>query len=329
VTHAAPQQDLRPTRRRVSRILLAWLPWLVAAASVGYLYVRLSWAARSEGFALTTYVARILGAVDWVRWLALMVPYSVLYFLVDTAVVWLAVNWFNARLGYLEVIPIRGSAYLLSIVNEQVGKAAMALYLNRRYGVPGAEAASTMLFVMVCEYFHLLSWASIGVLVHGDRLPGVFHLIPWLAAVSAVLFVLLHLFFTGRLGSGEALRGRPVFRAFATASVWHYGAVVALRSPLMLAAVGVYTIAMPLFGVPITFGQMLGYLPVILFGASTPGPMRSVAIVLWVILFPEHPGEAAAFGLFQHNFFLLFSAVIGLLFVRRATRSLLAGPSSG
>ena len=309
--------------------MLAWLPWLVAVAAVGYLYIRLSWAAQSEGFALTTYVARILAGVDWVRWLALMVPYSVLYFLLDTAVVWLAVNWFNARLGYAEVIPIRGSAYLFSIINEQVGKAAMALYLNRRYGVAAAEAASTMLFIMVCEYLHLLSWASIGVLVHGDRLPRVFDVIPWLAAVSVVLLVLLHLFFTGRLGSAEALRGRPVFRAFATARMWQYGAVVALRSPLMLAAVSVYTVAMPLFGVPITFGQMLGFLPVILFGASTPGPMRSVAIVLWVVLFPDHPGEVAAFGLFQHNFFLLFSVVIGLVFLRRASRSLLAGPSSG
>jgi hypothetical protein len=313
----------------VSRILLAWLPWLVAAAAVSYLYARLSWAAQSEGFALTTYVARILGAVDWVRWLALMIPYSLLFFLIDTAVVWLAVNWFNARLGYLEILPIRGSSYLFSIINEQVGKAAMALYLNRRYGVPVTEAASTMLFLMVCEYLHLLSWASIGVLMHGDRLPSVFHVVPWLAAVSAVLLLLLYLFFTGRLGSGEALRRRSVFRAFATAKIWQYGTVVALRSPLMLAAVGVYTLAMPLFGIPITFGQMLGYLPVILFGASTPGPMRSVAIVLWVILFPEYPGEAAAFGLFQHNFFLLFSAVIGLIFIRRATRSLFAAPSSG
>ena len=26
-----------------------------------------------------------------------------------------------------------------------------------------------------------------------------------------------------------------------------------------------------------------------------PGPMRSVAVALWVVLFPEHPGEMAAF----------------------------------
>jgi len=50
--------------------------------------------------------------------------------------------------------------------------------------------------------------------------------------------------------------------------------------------------------------------------------MRSVAITLWVVLFPEHPGEMAAFGLVQHNFFIFFNAAIGLLFLRRANREL-------
>ena len=45
-----------------------------------------------------------------------------------------------------------------------------------------------------------------------------------------------------------------------------------------------------------TFGEMLGYLPVIFFGAATPGPMHSVAILFWVLLFPDRPGQMTAFG---------------------------------
>jgi hypothetical protein len=52
--------------------------------------------------------------------------------------------------------------------------------------------------------------------------------------------------------------------------------------------------------------------------------MHSVAIVLWVILFPDRPGEMTAFAFVQHNFFVLFNAAVGLLFLRRATRELLA-----
>ena len=95
-----------------------------------------------------------------------------------------------------------------------------------------------------------------------------------------------------------------------------------LRSPALLAAVVVYTLALRLFGVEVGFAQMLGYLPVIFFGAATPGPMRSVAITLWVVLFPGNEGEMTTFGFVQHNFFIFFNAAIGLLFLRRANREL-------
>src|SRR5205823_4560752 len=135
-------------------------------------------------------------------------------------------------------------------------------------------------------------------------------------------FVVFHLFFTGRLGVGNALREKPIFHAFRKAKLRYYVTVVLMRTPVLLAAVVIYTLALRLFGVQAGFSEMLGYLPVIFFGAATPGPMRSVAILLWVILFPEKPGEMTAFGFVQHNFFILFNAAIGLLFLRRATRDL-------
>jgi threonine/homoserine/homoserine lactone efflux protein len=68
--------------------------------------------------------------------------------------------------------------------------------------------------------------------------------------------------------------------------------------------------------------QMLGYLPIIFFGAATPGPMRTVAITLWVVLFPGYEGQMTAFGFVQHNFFIFFNAAIGLVFLNRANREL-------
>jgi hypothetical protein len=41
-----------------------------------------------------------------------------------------------------------------------------------------------------------------------------------------------------------------------------------------------------------------------------------LAIVLWVILFPDRPGEMTAFAFVQHNFFVLFNAAVALLFLR-------------
>jgi len=179
-----------------------------------------------------------------------------------------------------------------------------------------------MLFLMFCEYYHLLAWATVGVSLQWGHLPAVFHAIPAIAVASVAFFVVFHLFFSGRIGRGLAWRERPIFRSFRLARPWHYAAVIGLRSPLMLVAVVVYTQALRLFNVPAHFGEILGYLPVIFFSAATPGPMHSVAILLWVVLFPDRPGEVTAFAFVQHNFFIFFNAAVGLLFLRRATRDL-------
>jgi hypothetical protein len=298
------------------------LPWLVTAACFAYLYTRLERAAAAEGRRLVPYLTGVFEHVSWPRWLALMLPYCLLFLLIDSLVVWRVIGWFNARLRYVDVLPIRASAYILSLFNEQVSKGAIAVYLSRRERIPAWEVGSSMLFIMFCEYYYLLGWATVGVALQWARLPSIFHLIPWIAAASAAFFALFYLFFTGRMWARATLRDRPIFRSFRLARLRHYATVIGLRSPAMVAAAITYAFALRLFGVQASVVEMLGYLPVIFFGAATPGPMHSVAIVLWVTLFPDRPGEMAAFGFAQHNFFVLFNALIGLSFLRRATRVL-------
>ena len=179
-----------------------------------------------------------------------------------------------------------------------------------------------MLFIMFCEMFYLLIWATVGFYVSGDLLPDEFGLIPPIAVGAAVLLTLWMLYFQGKILPNNQLRDKRILHAFKLAEPWHYGAFFLLRSPALLSAVVVYTIALGLFGVEASFASLLGYLPVIFFAATVPTPMRAAAITFWVILFPENEGQMAAFGLVQHNFFILFNAVIGLLFFRRAQREL-------
>src|SRR5579872_1268920 len=296
------------------------LPLLITAGCFAYLYSRLSHAAAAEGSGLLPYLLKSFENVSWGRWLALMIPYCFLYLVLDSVVVWSVINWFNVKIRYADILPIRASAYILSLVNEQVSKGAIALYLNRRDGVPGWEVGSSMLFLMFCEYYSLILWGTIGVSLRWSTIQPVFHVIPWIALGSIVFFVLFYLFFPATIGSGIALRDRPILRAFRLAKVWHYGAVILLRAPLVIAGVIVYTLALRLFGGSVSFSEILGYLPVIFFGAAMPGPMHSVAILFWVLLFPDRPGQMTAFGFVMHNFFVLFNAGVGLLFLQRATR---------
>jgi hypothetical protein len=98
-----------------------------------------------------------------------MVPYSVFFFIIDAHATWRVVKWFNApMLKLTDVLPIRASAYILSLVNEQVGKGAMSVYLLRRHEVPGWQALSSMIFLGVVEIYQLLVFSSVGVFLYAE-----------------------------------------------------------------------------------------------------------------------------------------------------------------
>jgi hypothetical protein len=294
----------------------------ITAACFLFLYYRLNGAATRSGLSLGAYMSQVFANVRWVPWLFLMIAYSATYFLIDTLVVTRALNWFIKPIRFRDILPIRGSAYIISLLSEQVGKGAMALYLNRRDQVPGWETGSVMLFIMFCEVFYLVTWATVGYFVSSDYLPAVFDLIPLIAVGSAVVLALWILYFRGAILPGNKLRDRKIFYAFRMASFKHYVLFFLLRSPALLTAVVVYTIALNLFGVEAALRPLLGFLPIIFFAATVPTPMRAAAITLWVVLFPQNEGQMAAFGFVQHNFFILFNALIGVVFWRRAQREL-------
>lgn len=185
------------------------LPFVITAACFAYLYTRLRGAAAAEGSGLLAYLLKSFENVNWLHWLALVIPYCFLYLLIDSLVVWAVINWFNAKIRYTDILPIRASAYILSLVNEQVSKGAIALYLNRRDGLPGWEIGSSMLFLMFCEYYSLMLWASIGALLRWNNIQNVFHIIPWIALGSGSFFCVFPSLLYWKNRCGERLARAP------------------------------------------------------------------------------------------------------------------------
>ena len=146
---------------------------------------------------------------------------------------------------------------------------------------------------------------------------------PFAALIFFAAFVY---YFRSLRFASSALRERQLLLSFRKASPWHYLVIIVIRSPALVAAAWVYSEAAELFGMPLGFVDMLGYLPVIFFGTLVPGPFRAVAVTMWPVLLPEFAGQMAVFGFVQHNFFVLFNAAIGLVFVRRVSRELFAAP---
>jgi len=314
-----------PPAKRRAPVWQRLLPWVITVVCFSYLYTRIA-ARTPEGQSVVGYLADVFATVNWIAWLALMIPYSFAYLLIDTAVLWRVINWFNTRIEYRHLLPVRASTYIISILNEQVGKGAMAVYLNRREGVPGWQIGSSMLFIMFCEFFYLLSWAVIGVTISWDVVPPVFHGFIYIALGAAVFWCLFVYFFRSARFADSKLRQRDILKAFREGKPRYYLTIILIRSPAIVGAMVVYKYAAGLFGVEIPFLMMMGILPVIFFGTLVPGPFRAVAVTLWPTLFPDHVAQMTVFGLVQHNFFLLFNAGIGLLFLRQANRELFEEP---
>lgn len=316
-----------PTHKRANPLFRV-ATWLVTAGCFYLVYGRMGQAAARDGLSLADYLVRFFGEADWLRWLALMIPYSVFFFLIDAHATWRVVRWFNApALKFTDMLPIRASAYILSLVNEQVGKGAISLYLYRRYRVPGWEAISSMLLLGIMEIYQLLLFSSVGVITGYEVveaastrlaldviLPAVF--------VGALLYLPLHIaYFRGHLLPRWRLRDQPVLKAFREARPGHYLLVVLFKAPSLMVAIVIYTMALDLFNVNVDFAQMLAFLPVIFLAAALPLPFHAGALLLWTVLFPEFP-EVGVFSLLMHTFFVSFNAVIGVLFLPRANREL-------
>ena len=299
--------------------------WLLAVGCFYLVYTRMEAAAARESQTVLTYLAAFFAEADWPFWLALMIPYSIFFFLVDSHVTWRVVRWFNAPdLRLRGVLPIRASAYILSLVNEQVGKGAMSLYLLRRYRVPGWQALSSMILLGLMEVYQLLAFSAIGVAANFQLVREASTLLPLdvilpTVMVIAAVYLPLHILYF-RTGQG-GLREKPLLTAFRQARPMHYLLIVLCKAPNLIGAVIVYTFALDLFQVQVSLGQMLAFLPVIFLAAALPLPFHAGALLLWTVLFPDYP-EVAAFSFVMHTFFVLFNAAIGVLFLPRANREL-------
>ena len=262
----------------------------------------------------------------WGWYVCLMVPYSLCYFLVDSFVVQQAVSWFNVHVPYRDILPVRATTYILSLVNTQLGQGGVALYLHRRHRIPFWEITGTVIFISFVEVYQLALYSFVGATASGELDRSV---PAWTYGALAGYFV-GHLWYFGRPEPTAADRV-PIFRAFRRAKPVRYLQLLLYKTPNLVAAVLVHWLALPLFGMHVPFTVLLTFLPIVFFAAALPiaaahlGPSQFV----WVRFFGGYAPEAGllAYSLAAHLMFMTMNALIGLAFLRRASRELV--PATG
>ncbi len=257
-------------------------------------------------------------------YVAIMVPYSVFYLLVDTFCVTRVINWFNCPIAYADVLPIRATTYLLTLINSHLGQGGVALYLHRRYDVPLLEAMGSVLFMMFVELYQLVFYSSLGVLLSPRPID-----LP-LGRVYAALYAYLvvHLLVFRYLADRVSwLRDRAILRSFRLARPSHYLRLLVYKSPNFLMATVVYYVAVKCFGMDLPYSALVVYLPIIFFSAALPIGVAHLGApqALWLYFFGGQAPEASllAFSLATHFMFMITNAVLGIPFLPRATRELM------
>lgn len=260
---------------------------------------------------------RLLAALrdaDLSRFAALMLPNTLVYFLWDTLVLSVAIRWFHAPVPYVALLPVRAASYVVAAFNTNLGRGALAAFLSYRLNAPFLELGSTVLFLLLTEYLHLVAWATLGVLLFASEAT---RELLWIPPLVAAAWLLLLLYMRApAAGPLFAPRRFSLLRSFRLAPASRYAKLVLLRSPMFFVSLVLHWLAAPAFGVSIPFGAMLIFLPVIFMVAALPITVARLGTTqaAWLLLFGAYAPapRLLAFSLAAHLAFVLTRAAIGL-----------------
>ena len=281
-----------------------------------------------------------LGEANYVRFLALMIPNTVIYVAWDTFVLAVAVRWFHGPVRYRDLLPLRAASYIVSVLNTNAGRGALAVLVGRLLDRPFLQVGSTVIFLVLTEYTHLVAWATLGIVAFGSELTRPLMWVPPAVAAFWLLF-----FAYARVGRSyqsdppaptvtilisrwltAPWRG-ALLRTFRLAPARRYVEIVLLRAPMFFVSLCLYYFAAPAFGFSIPFDHMLTFLPVVFMVAALPITVARLGTTqaAWILLFGGFaPAERLlAFSLATALTFALTRALVGVMLLPLAYRDLM------
>lgn len=248
---------------------------------------------------------------------ALMGVFALCFFLVDTFVLSRMVRWFHGPIRYRELLPVRASTYLVSLINTQLAQAALALYIYRRFRTPLGRISGTIATLILLEATTLLLFATLGLWMFPGTLPGASILLPLgLAAVWTCALLL------ARGIPFSRLRESPIFHTLRSARFWQMAAILLVKGTIFLLSIFVHRYALSLFGIEIPFLRLLIFLPVVFLAAALPVTVAHLGTsqAAWIFFFSSYAPEAdlLAYSLASHLTFMLANGLLGLIFLPKA-----------
>jgi hypothetical protein len=280
-------------------------------------------------------VGEALAQVPALKFFGVFLPYSAIYWLIDSVCLTWVVRRFNRRVQVREILPIRASMYLLSLINTNLGQGGVAWYLHRKLQAPFVEILSSILFIALLEVYQLFLFSTAGVvfyrpvsaqqaeLVHVLR---IVYTIAWGALAATMIFF-------AQARRRDSLRrrlsqgwGGSIVRTFIAARPIDYAIVLAIKAPSFLLALLAQHFALALYGITIPFAKLILFLPLVFLAAALPITIAHLGTsqAAWLLFFSANAPEAKilAYSLAAHFAFMLCNGLLGLLFLPYAAREL-------
>jgi hypothetical protein len=330
-SHSRVADAYQPNGYRMRTIITRLLPWLITAGIFAIIFSRIP----------VSEVIAELSTVRFAPYLALMLPYSLFYCLVDTFVLTQVIRWFHQPVPYRRLLPIRASSYILSLLLSGLGQGGLAWFVHRREGIPFLALAGTMMFLGVMEVVQLALYASIGIVAFYPHLVSAFA--PLYLILIAVLGLGLYLIHGGvgplqklllclpaaakaRLTQWFLQRDVGLFNTFRQVRVRYVVLTLLYKAPNFLVAVIVQQAALQLFGVEVPVARLFTMLPIVFLAASVPGTVAHLGTsqAAWLYVFAGYGTEVQilAYSLVAHVTFMVLNGLLGLAFMPFAIKDL-------
>jgi Lysylphosphatidylglycerol synthase TM region len=282
-----------------------------------------------------TRVGAALENVPILKFFGVFLPFSAVYWVIDSFCLTWVVRRFNAPLRFRDIMPIRASMYLLALVNTNLGQGGVAWYLHRKAGIPFLEVVSSILFIALMEFYQLFLFSTLGIVFYNPLEPDqskllealrLVYVIAWLLLVAVIIiFAEAHRSDRIRSWIGTSRFG-AIARTFFAARPRDYAIVIAIKAPSFLLSLLTQYLALSLYGIAIPFVKLVLFLPLVYLAAALPIAVAHLGTsqAAWLLFFSANaPGaKILAFSLAAHFTFMFCNALIGLCFLPRTVREL-------
>ena len=225
--------------------------------------------------------------------------------------------------------------YILALLNTNLGQGGVAYYLHRKGGIPLLDALSSILFIVLMEIYQLLLFSTAGLILYTPATPAQARIVRIMRPIDAAAWAIL----LGLMAALEASRRSPragawvarwrfgaLAGSFRKARPWDYAVVLALKAPNSIGAIVAHYFALRLFGIAIPFVKLMLFLPMVFVAASLPVAVAHLGTsqAAWLLFFSGNAPVAKilAYSLAAHFIFMATTALVGVVFLPRATREL-------